>query len=324
MHDLHFGSLDLNLLRVLDALLQERSVTRAGTRLGLTQSAVSHALSRLRYALGDELFIRSASGMQPTVRALEIGPAVHAALLQLHTALAVSDFEPALTERSFTVLAGPYACAVLIPALVGRLRAEAPLSSLRIGSVGSRLIEPLDSGRADVAIGGFDGAPERFAYEPIIGETLVWVVRAGHPAAGGRISLKTLAEIPHVLIGALPGQGAADADGAGGEAGLRRRSSWEDSGVLDRTLAAQGLSRRIGVIAPDSFSALAIASRTDMAALLPARLAEISIQAGRVVLLRTPYVSPPVEIGLLYRRDRATDPAQAWFLDLVREAAAAL
>jgi DNA-binding transcriptional LysR family regulator len=87
MNSMHLTNLDLNLLRVFDVLLEERSVTRAGARLGLTPSAVSHALSRLRYHLGDELFRRDAQGMKPTRRALEIGPSLHAALGQLQSAL---------------------------------------------------------------------------------------------------------------------------------------------------------------------------------------------------------------------------------------------
>src|SRR6195952_4210185 len=102
-------ALDLNLLRVLDVMLEERNVTRAAARLGLTQSAVSHALNRLRYAVGDDLFVRGPSGMQPTPRAIEMGPQVHAALTQLQAALAPTDFAPATSERRFALVAGSYA-----------------------------------------------------------------------------------------------------------------------------------------------------------------------------------------------------------------------
>lgn len=322
MHEMHLGSLDLNLLRVFDALLQERNVTRAGARLGLTQSAVSHALNRLRYALGDPLFIRSPSGMQPTVRALEIGPGIHASLLQLHAALAPADFDPAHTSRAFTVVAGPYACAILIPAVVERLRRDAPLASLRIAGSSPRLVEQLDAGRVDAAIGGYEDAPERYAYEPLVGDTLVWVVRNGHPASAGPLGLEELAAIPHVIISTAGESG--ENEGSVVEQGLRRRSSWEDAGAFERSLAERGLRRKIGVIAPDTFSALAIAMRTDMAAQLPLRLAGISLKAQRVALLETDYVAPRVEIGLLHRRDRATDPAQAWFLGVLRDAARGL
>src|SRR6516162_11754250 len=101
MNSVDFTALDLNLLRVFDALIEERSVTRAGARLGLTQSAVSHALNRLRYVLEDDLFVRGPAGMQPTPRAVEMGPQVHAALNQLQAALALLDFHALTTERRF-------------------------------------------------------------------------------------------------------------------------------------------------------------------------------------------------------------------------------
>src|SRR5271156_3475913 len=98
MNLVHFNALDLNLLRVFDALVEERSVTRAGDRLGLTQSAVSHALGRLRHVMSDPLFVRRAGGVEPTSRALEIGPALHAALAQLQEALSPSGFDPSTAE----------------------------------------------------------------------------------------------------------------------------------------------------------------------------------------------------------------------------------
>src|SRR6185369_3637112 len=100
--------LDLNLLRVFDVMIEERSVTRTGARLGLTQSAVSHALNRLRYAMNDDLFVRGPAGMQPTPRAVEMGPQIHAALNQLLSALSPADFDPATSERRFVIVSGAY------------------------------------------------------------------------------------------------------------------------------------------------------------------------------------------------------------------------
>src|SRR5258708_18676013 len=116
----------LNLLRVLDVLLEERRVTRTGARLGLTQSGVSHALNRLRYMLGDELFARGPGGMQPTPRAVEMGPQVHAALNQLQAALAPSDFDPATSERRVAVVTRADASAIPVPPVTGLLSGVAP------------------------------------------------------------------------------------------------------------------------------------------------------------------------------------------------------
>ena len=119
---MNFATLDLNLLRVFDAIMDERSTTRAGERLGVTQSAVSHALARLRDLLGDELFIRTPAGMEPTPRARGLAPRLRDGLLQLHAALAEEVFDPASSARRFTLLVNPYACAVLLPAVLARLR----------------------------------------------------------------------------------------------------------------------------------------------------------------------------------------------------------
>ena len=314
MNPMHLASLDLNLLRVLDVLLEERSVTRTGARLGLTQSAVSHALNRLRYQLGDDLFQRNGGGMQPTRRALEIAPSLHAALGQLQSALTPTDFDPMVSDQRFNVVAGGYACAVLIPAVVARLQATAPNVLLQIAEHSPDLVEQLDSGRVDFVVAGFIAAPDRFARERLIEEELAWVVRAGHRLANGPATLEDLISIPHVVV-------AGRREGAGP---IALRSSWEDLGAFESELARRGLRRNVGVVAPDTFSAMAIVSRSEMAALIPRRLALVSAQSGRLALIEPPYDSPKVEINLLSRRDRLGQPHIAWMRDILVEAAVGL
>ena len=129
------SNLDLNLLRVFDAIFELRSVTLTAERLNLTQSAISHALGRLRQAFGDPLFIRHPGGLQPTARAMEIAPGIREGLAQLQEALAPTPFDPATARRRFRITAGGYFCAVLVPELIARalgaqakhlLRAEQP------------------------------------------------------------------------------------------------------------------------------------------------------------------------------------------------------
>jgi DNA-binding transcriptional LysR family regulator len=315
-------ALDLNLLRVFDVLLEERSVTRAGARLGLTQSAVSHALNRLRYVLNDELFARGPSGMQPTPRALEMGPQVHAALNQLQQALAPSDFDPATSERRFALVAGAYACAVLAPPLVGQLATDAPRAELVVAQYTPDVLDRMDARRVDFLVGGLVGAPERFARETIATEGLAWVVRIDHPLAKlDTVDIAALASVRHVVISpTLPGIG---------EDRLERRSlvtlpSWEDAGAFEAALAARGLTRRVGVTVPDTYSALAVTSRSDMAALIPRRLALLSAQGGRVKLIEPPYASPTVDVSLLFLKERLAEPAIAWMRDLIRAVAATI
>src|ERR1700752_4936501 len=132
MPEIHFAALDLNLLRVFHALAEEGSVTRAGARLGLSQSAVSHALNRLRYALHDELFVRGPAGMRPTPRALEIAPRLQEGWRHLQLAVAPAEFVPAETRRRFTIAAGAYTSTVLMPSVIAMIRDVAPFAEIRL------------------------------------------------------------------------------------------------------------------------------------------------------------------------------------------------
>lgn len=311
---------DLNLLRIFDVVLEERSVTRAGARLGLTQSAVSHALNRLRYTLGDELFVRGPSGMQPTPRALEIGPQVHAALTQLQTAIAPGVFDPAVSDRRFTLAAGAYACAILGPPLVARMGEVAPNVELAITDRRPDLLDRLDGRQVDFMVSSLVTGPDRLAQEPLVSEALAWVARSGSPLAlKNQVDLEALVEMPHIVISR---EDARD-EGAHGR-GLVTRASWDDAGALEVALAAKGLRRRVGVTVPDTYSALAIASRSDMPALAPRRLVAMAAQSGRVKLIEPPYASPNVEISLVFLRDRLTDPAIGWMRDQIHAVAAEL
>jgi DNA-binding transcriptional LysR family regulator len=210
---------------------------------------------------------------------------------------------------------------VLAPPLAGRLAEAAPQSELMIAEYAADVLERLDARRVDFLVGSVLASPDRFARESLLSEELVWVVRNGHPlVAAGPPDLAALVSIPHVVISRMiPGiveEGERPA--------LVSRASWEDAGAFEAALATRGLSRRVGVTAPDTFTALAVASRTDMATLIPRRLALISAQGGRVKLIEPPYESPPVDVSLLYLKDRLADPAIAWMRDLIRSVAASL
>jgi DNA-binding transcriptional LysR family regulator len=313
MNDLHFSTLDLNLLKVFDALMEERSVTRAGDGLGLTQSAVSHALGRLRHALGDPLFVRRPGGVEPTPRALEIGPALRAALGQLQEALTPPGFDPATAERQFTLAAGAYACTVLVPALVERVRQTAPGVRLSIESYGLDYQASLESGRIDVAIVGLDLHAPRLRFLPLFTETIVWVARPDHPLAHGPLTAEAIAAARRIVIAGYRDLGVEDE--AVLTAAISRRSA---EGVHDREL---GLVRGVGLTVPDGFSAVVVAGRSDMIALAPRRLAAVAADLGRVVVLEPPRPIEPLHIGALFRADRLAQPALAWFARALQDVA---
>jgi len=259
--------------------------------------------------------------MQPTPRAVEMGPQVHAALTQLQAALAPADFFPASSERRFALVAGFYACAMLAPPLVARLAQEAPLAELAVAQYTEDVLDRMDAHRVDFLIGGIVGAPERFARDVITTDGMAWVVRADHPLAELEdVDLQALVSAPHVVIApGLPGS-----DEGAERRGLIGRASWDDAGALDAALAAEGLRRRIGVSVPDTYSALSVASRSNMAALIPRRLALMSAQGGRLKLIEPPYPSPTVDVSLLYLKERLADPAIAWMRELIRSTGASL
>lgn len=312
MNDVHFNTLDLNLLRVFQALFMERSATLAGSRLGLSQSAISHALGRLRRALNDDLFVRGPDGLEPTARAAVLGPQIGEALKQLESAISAPAFDPLPSDRQFVLGASAYVCAVLLPHVMSRFVEAAPRARLRVR--GENLVaEELDRGRLDIILGAFDEVPPRFTFSPLFQETGVWVIRDGHPALRGRSGLTGLSQVvlspedgPHLGIRLRPGLA------------LRRRPPWRiDDPVLGLPVESESV-----LTVPDTYSALAMVRQTDLIALLPRRLAEPTAALGGLVLIEPERQHPPALIGAVTRAGE--QGAVAWLLGLVRDAASAL
>ena len=198
----NFRTLDLNLLRVFDEVMSERSLTRAARNLSLTQPAVSNALRRLREALGDELVHRSGQGVEPTAYALALWPAVHNALRELQELIVPSSFEPATADDTFVLAMADATAAALIPGLVDIIETEAPGVSIRVVPLATR--DPrrlLDDAAADLAIGYFPavladltarsqtGAAVSFAHQRLYDGEYVCVMRQGHPFASGPLTV---------------------------------------------------------------------------------------------------------------------------------------
>ncbi len=322
MSQIQFGSLDLNLLRVFDALMEERSVTRAAERLGVTPSAVSHALNRLRYLFSDELFLRGPSGMRPTPRAAEIAPSVRQGLLQLQLALVATEFDPTSTERQFTIICGNYVGAVLLPGVSALFRAEAPKAELRVRPAMSRIIEDLDAGRADLALGGFRRFPERFESEILFSDQMVWTLSADHPVAKEQLTLNRLIEVPHLIV--APDEDDEAVDGVVSEHGLERRVIRDDAEALEHAFAQRGLKRRIGLTISNGLAAPMLIGGSDIAALLPARLAAAYERRYRLKSFPPPYPAQPFDISALWHKSLGAQPALVWLRGLFRRVAAGL
>lgn len=312
----HLRSLDLNLLRVFVALLDEGSATRAGARLGLTQSAVSHALNRLRYGLNDELFVRGPSGMQPTARATEIAPRVRQGLAQLQAALAPAAFVPAETDRRFILAIGSYPGSVLLPDTMIAMRAQAPRATVQVRTAFAGAVEELDAGRVDLVVGVFGHTPERFDCLPLFRDGLVWAFRAGHPATRRPLTHEVLGGLSHVAVVAADTAGMVR--GSVVEQGVERQAAVEDAS-LAQELAARGLQRNVALTLPDVHAALAVVARSDMTVAAPKGLVAVFGEALQVVAMDPPNPSAQREVLALWRKDNDGHALQ-WFLTLLRSA----
>ncbi|HEY1604598.1 MAG TPA: LysR family transcriptional regulator [Allosphingosinicella sp.] len=303
--------IDLNLLRVFDALIELRSVTKAADRLGLTQSAISHALGRLRLAVDDPLFVRRPGGLQPTARALEIAPGIRQGLTQLRGALSPSPFDPATAIRRFRISAGSYFCALLIPDLAARALPRAPGISFGIVAPGPDLPSALDGGLIDLALGAFGKAPPRLVSEILFREELVWVARAGNPVVARPSLLHDLPPEKRLDIAAgrpFPGHGSYS-----WESGLERR-------VVAAAAAADGAAggEEGQVTLYDVPTAIATVAATDLVALVPRRLVPKSAAPERIAIVESRAESG-LDMAMLWHSRLAEDAGLAWLRALVRE-----
>ena len=303
-------NLDLNLLRTFDALMEHRSVTRAAAQLGVTQSAVSHALARLRDVLDDQLFIREQNGLQPTVRAEEMAGGVRRGLLQFQDALARTAFDPASAERHFTIAAGSYFCALLIPALIERVRQEAPGISLRLVPVTEMLVPLLDQGAVDLAFGVSFEAPVRLVVEPLYEEKMVWIAARGNPIADTWASADV---IDKARIRTVPGRPFETT----GKGARDRSSSFHQADQSDWEIA---VPRRGSIAVYDSPTAVALAARTDLVAFVPRKLAALAIAQGGVVALDHAPDEESHEIAMIWHAKQRSDPGMCWLRDKIRVA----
>jgi DNA-binding transcriptional LysR family regulator len=291
------AGLDLNLLRVFDAVARERHVTRAAQRLNLSQPAVSNALARLRAALGDELFLRRPGGVEPTALALSLAEPVAEALDRLGAALAArAPFDPATTGRVFAIGCSEYAEAVLAPPLLERLLREAPGALLAIRHIDPTTWEAaLDSGEAELAVAVLPEPPALYTRLRLLPEAFCTVMRAGHPLAEGPLTAERFTSVPHILHSP---NGSRD-------------------GALDLVLAEAGHPRRLGAVVAHLAAVPEILARTDMIITLSARLAGQLARAHGLVLREPPLATRHTRLSLVFHRRFEADAGHAWLRRLI-------
>ena len=313
------GRIDLNLIRVFDAVYEERNLVRAGKRLHLTQSAVSHALGRLREAVGEELFVRTPQGMAPTQRASSIATVLRDALRNVEAALGGETFDASRARRRFVVAANDHLTAVLLTPLAEALQRVAPGVDLLIRpSTRLDLAEQIDIGGVDVALGIFAQVPERLAAQTLFSDGEALVMNRSHPLARRKVALRDLVRYPLLTVAVRsPEEGTV-----GGfilERGLGRQVEMFDRGRLEEAMRAIGATPRFRVTVPHSLAIPDILAGSDMLCIVPESLAVHLCRGKTLIKKPMPYAVTPAVVRAVWHNRNQADPAHRWLRDMIMQ-----
>jgi len=308
MNPANFRTLDLNLLRVFDEVMTERSLTRAAHKLSLTQPAVSNALRRFREAMGDELIKRSGQEMAPTPRALALWPTVREALRQLQGAMTPSSFVPAEAKMTFVLAMADATAAELIPGLIEVMDRDAPGVSIRVMPLTTR--DPrrlLDAEAADLAIGYFPaaladlaartqaGEVVAFAHQRLYSGDYVCVMRHDHPLARGPLTLNRFCAARHMLVS----------------------FSGRSFGFIDEALALLGRQRRVVLTVNQFFTAGRVVASSNLLTVLPRHFVNVTGFADQLVLRELPFPVPTFHVDALWHHRMHRVSAQEWLRETI-------
>lgn len=315
---MHLDRLDLNLLRVFNTVFEERNLVRAAKRLHLSQSAVSHALARLRDAVGDDLFVRSGAGMQPTPRAAALAGPLREALAQIGSALGGEPFIPESSGREFVIAASDHVSELLLGSVSADLRQRAPGASLVVRpSTRIDLAGQIDLGRIDLAIGVFAEIPPRLHSMPLWTQTDCLVMCPRHPLAGQPLGRQDLLDWPLLAV-SLGGAEEGAVDGYIAERSLARQSEMFDRLSLHDALAPR--LPRFRMLVAHSLAVPSLLRGSDMLALLPSPLGAAFVRSHGLVSAALPYSARKVEVRAVWHERSDAEPGLAW----LRERLAAL
>jgi DNA-binding transcriptional LysR family regulator len=304
----NLGRIDLNLLVHLDALLTERSVTRAAVRVGIGQSAMSHNLARLRDLFGDELLTRGPEGLRLTPRAATLVEPVRTTLARIQTIVSRDEaFDPATAVRTFRLGLPDSMEVLIVPALLARLREVAPGIHLWLYSIGSTpLLDTLDADELDLAI-GYDVFPQGQAHHKrrrLFTESYLCMFNADRTGIAPPISLDDYVRLPHVLTSLRPGRSVR--------------------GVVDDALEKLGLRRSVVLTTPRFLAVPSLVARAPVVVTMHARLARMFAAELGLSLSPPPVKLREVTVSLLWHASYDADPAHAWLRQLVVQLAADL
>ncbi|MDP9107696.1 MAG: LysR family transcriptional regulator [Pseudomonadota bacterium] len=299
-----FLSLDLNLLRVFDVVMSERNLTRAASRLAMTQPSVSNALKRLRDAIGDELLVRTAHGVKPTPHAEELWPAVRRALSDLEAAMAPQSFDISTTQATFRMAMADATAALWLPTLVRSIERDAPGVNVRMVPLTTREPRPmLLRGDIDLAIGFFPGVVAQLAGEPdtpirheqLYSGQYVCVMRKHHPLARAELTLDSYCAANHLLVS----------------------FSGRAHGLVSDALTQLGRDRRILLTVNQFFTAGRVVASSDLITVLPRHLIASTGMTGELIAKDLPFELPRVHVDMLWHQRDARSLSHKWLREHV-------
>ena len=299
---MNFLTLDLNLLRVFDAVMIEQNLTRAADKLAMTQPAVSNALKRLRHSLSDELLIRTAYGVKPTPRAEALWPTIRDVLSKLEAALAPGAFDVSQTQATFRMAMADATAALWMPTLVAAIQNEAPGINVRMVPLTTREPRPmLMRGDIDIAVGFFPGVVAQLAgsqtagnsairHESLYTGRYVCVMRRDHPLAASDLTLDDYCQARHLLVS----------------------FSGRAHGLIDEVLEKMGRERRILLTINQFFTAGRVVAHSDLLTVLPRHLISATGMSDALIWKELPFETPEVHVDMLWHERDGRNPAHQW------------
>lgn len=292
MNSIHLANIDLNLLTVFDALMVEKNVTRAAARLGLTQPAVSHALSRLRSIFGDALFVRSPKGMIPTPFAGQMAVSVRPMLEQVESLLRrEKHFDPAVSDRCFSIGMSDYALAVLLPSAMAHITAVAPKVRLTVKNTSHNTgYAMLDDEAVELIAGNFPAAPGHLRLQTLFREDFVCAGRKGHPGLAGKLTLKKYLALSHLQVS----------------------TAGNPFGYVDVILDRLQVKRDVKVTVGHFLAAPLLLRDSDLIATEPRRLFVAAALDSRLAYVKAPFAIPDFEVAIAWHARHDDDPGHAW------------
>jgi DNA-binding transcriptional LysR family regulator len=297
-NDAQLRRLDITLLLAFDEVMASGKLSAAARRLGLTQSAISHAVKRLREIFDDELFVRTPRGVQPTTRALALRAPVSEALRLLGGAVGSASFDPARDERVFRIAATDYETSLFAPLLLDADLASVSPRYIFRALIRRDAIEALQAGDVDLLLGYAWDKGRACDAATLFDEDYLVVARHGHPALDQPLTLAQYTQFGHVL--ASPGGSL--------------------SGIVDKALAEAGVSRRVVMAVPYFFAVLATVARTDLIATLPRRLAQCHAKDFGLCTAVPPLQIRSFPVQMIWSRRLGVDPAIVWLRAKVKAA----